>query len=120
MRNLIANIENKFFIASKFFLFSVMSRQYFVYILSNWNHKVIYTGITNNLERRLYEHKNKLMDGFTKKYNLTKLVYYEHTDDVLSAIAREKEIKKWRREKKNKLVESINPQWKDLSKEFEL
>lgn len=68
--------------------------------MSNWNTKVIYVGVTNNLERRIYEHKNKMIDGFTKKYNLTKLVYYEMTSDVNAAIRREKEIKKWRREKK--------------------
>lgn len=72
-------------------------------------------GVTNNLERRLYEHKNKLIEGFTEKYNVNKLVYFEETQDVNSAIAREKEIKKWRREKKNKLVNHMNPNWKDLS-----
>ncbi|MEW6194581.1 MAG: GIY-YIG nuclease family protein [Bacteroidota bacterium] len=75
---------------------------YYVYILTNWNNKVIYVGVTNNLKRRVYEHKNKLLDGFTKKYNINKLVYYEETVDVNSAIKREKEIKKWGREKKNK------------------
>jgi putative endonuclease len=76
--------------------------------------------MTNDLERRLYEHKNKLIEGFTKRYNIDTLVYYEHTTDVFEAIAREKEIKKWRREKKNKLVGTINPEWKDLSKEWGL
>jgi len=71
--------------------------------------------MTNNLERRIYEHKNKIIDGFSKKYNLCKLVYFEHTNDVNAAIAREKEIKKWRREKKNNLVIAVNPEWKDLS-----
>jgi len=93
---------------------------YYVYILTNWNNKVMYVGMTNDLERRLYEHKNKLVEGFTKKYNIHKLVYYEHTTDVYGAIAREKEIKKWRREKKNTLVETMNPEWKDLSDEWEL
>lgn len=74
--------------------------------------------MTNDLVRRIYEHKNKFVDGFTKKYNINKLVYYEETSDVYSAINREKEIKKWRREKKNKLVESINPDWKDLMVEM--
>jgi len=91
---------------------------FYVYILTNWNNKVMYIGMTNNLERRLYEHKNKLVDGFTKKYNIHKLVYYEHGNDVNAAIAREKEIKKWRREKKNNLVETMNPTWKDLSLEW--
>jgi len=95
-----------------------MAEQYFIYILTNWNNKVIYTGVTNNLVRRIYEHRNKVIDGFTKKYNLSKLVYFEQTHDIISAINREKEIKKWRREKKNKLVESMNPSWKDLANEL--
>ena len=91
---------------------------FYVYILSNWNNKVIYVGMTNNPERRLFEHKNKLIEGFTKKYNVTKLVYFEQTGDVNTTIRREKEIKKWRREKKNILVESMNPNWDDLSEKF--
>jgi putative endonuclease len=91
------------------------SHNYFVYILTNWNDKVMYIGVTNNLERRIYEHKNKFCDGFTKKYNVTKLVYFEQTSDVNAAIQREKEIKKWRREKKNNLVITLNPEWRDLS-----
>jgi putative endonuclease len=92
---------------------------FYVYILANWNDEVMYIGMTNNLERRLYEHKNKLVDGFTKKYNVNKLVYYEHGTDVHAALAREKEIKKGRREKKNNLVVTMNPTWKDLSLEWE-
>jgi len=92
-----------------------MTGKYYVYLLTNWNNKVIYLGVTNNLERRLYEHKNKLVKGFTEKYNVNKLVYFEETQDVTAAIAREKEIKKWRREKKNQLVNRVNPNWKDLS-----
>jgi len=84
-------------------------------MLTNWNNKVLYTGITNNLERRVYEHKNKLVEGFTAKYNVNKLVYFDYTSDVSSAIAREKEIKGWTRQKKNELVQSINPKWEDLS-----
>ncbi len=95
-----------------------MSKNYYVYILENWNNKVIYTGVTNNLERRLFEHKNKLIKGFSKKYNVNKLVYFEETNNVESAILREKEIKKWRREKKDRLVESINKTWEDLSEEW--
>ena len=83
------------------------NHNYYVYILTNWNNKVMYIGMTNNLERRLDEHKNKVVDSFTRKYNVNKLVYYEHTTDVQAALVREKEIKKWRREKKNKLVASI-------------
>jgi putative endonuclease len=78
----------------------------------------MYIGMTNDLERRIIEHKNKLIDGFAKKYNLTKLVYFEQTADVRVAIEREKEIKKWRREKKNRLVETKNPDWVDLSLEW--
>jgi len=92
---------------------------FYVYILTNWNNKVMYIGMTNDLERRLYEHKNKLVDSFTKKYNINKLVYYEHTTNVHAALAREKEIKKWRREKKDNLVISMNPEWKDLSLEWD-
>nr|VFK24547.1 MAG: putative endonuclease [Candidatus Kentron sp. LPFa]VFK64944.1 MAG: putative endonuclease [Candidatus Kentron sp. UNK]VFK71339.1 MAG: putative endonuclease [Candidatus Kentron sp. UNK] len=88
---------------------------YFVYLLTNWDGKVMYVGVTNDLQRRVYEHKHKLADGFTKKYNVNKLVYFEETNDIQAAIAREKEIKKWRREKKNNLVVKKNPEWKDLS-----
>jgi len=90
-------------------------RLYFVYILTNWDDSVMYVGMTNDLQRRLYEHKNKLVKGFTCKYNISKLVYFESTEDALAAIAREKEIKKWRREKKNNLVMQQNPEWADLS-----
>ena len=75
----------------------------------------LYTGVTDDLERRVYQHKNKEVDGFTKKYNINKLVYFEAVEDVVVAIAREKEIKKWRREKKNRLVMKQNPTWEDLS-----
>jgi len=95
-----------------------MSKTYFVYLLANWNNKVIYLGVTNNLERRLYEHTNKLVKGFTEKYNVNKLVYFEETQDIAAAIVREKEIKKWRREKKNQLVNRMNPNWEDLSAEW--
>lgn len=78
----------------------------------------MYLGVTNNLERRVYEHRNKLIKGFTEKYNVNKLVYFEETSDVSAAIAREKEIKKWRREKKNALVKKVNPDWEDLRQEF--
>ncbi len=90
-------------------------KRFYVYLLANWNNKVMYVGVTNDLQRRLYEHKNKLVKGFTEKYKVDKLVYFEETGDVTSALAREKEIKKWRREKKNNLVLSLNPEWKDLS-----
>lgn len=92
-------------------------RQYYVYIMTNRS-KTLYTGVTNDLLRRVYEHKNKMVEGFTKKYNITKLVYYEDTNDVEEAIAREKQIKGWLRRKKIALIESINPEWKDLSEEW--
>jgi putative endonuclease len=91
---------------------------YYVYLITNWNNKVMYVGVTNNLERRIYEHKNKMVKGFTEKYNVSKLVYFEETQDIIAAIAREKEIKKWRRQKKNQLVMNNNPTWKDLSLEW--
>ena len=77
---------------------------YFVYILASWDDSVLYIGVTSNLERRLYEHRNGLVEGFTKKYNVHKLVYFEHTNDVYSAISREKQLKKWNRTKKNTLI----------------
>lgn len=89
-------------------------KNYYVYILSNES-RTLYIGVTNNLERRLYEHKNKLTDSFTKKYNLTKLVYYETTDDINDAIHREKQLKGWLRIKKIMLIEEDNPGWDDLS-----
>jgi putative endonuclease len=93
-------------------------KSYYVYLLTNWNNQVMYVGITNKLERRIYEHKEKIVKGFTKKYNVNKLVYYEQTSDVVEALNREKEIKKWRRDKKNRLVFDSNPLWQDLSKDF--
>ena len=92
---------------------------YYTYILSNWNHKVLYIGVTNNLERRLYEHKNGLADGFTKRYNVHKLVYFDCTSDVYSAISREKQMKGWTREKKERLITGANPTWRDLSFDWE-
>ncbi len=92
-------------------------KSYYVYIMTNKS-KTLYTGVTNNLERRVYEHKNKLVPGFTNKYNITKLVYYEETNDVQAALAREKQIKGWLRSKKIALIESENPEWKDPSREW--
>ena len=80
--------------------------------------RTLYVGVTNDLERRVYEHKNSLTPGFASKYGLDRLVFFESTSDVLSAIAREKEIKAWRREKKVGLIESANPLWRDLSTEW--
>ena len=94
-------------------------RQYYVYIMTNAS-RTLYTGFTNNLERRVIEHKNHLVDGFTTKYKITKLVYFEETDDVIAAIAREKQIKGWLRRKKVALIESVNPEWQDLSSKWNL
>jgi putative endonuclease len=88
--------------------------QYFVYIMTNKS-GTLYTGVTNNLERRIYEHKQHLVKGFTNKYNIDKLVYFEETNDIHAAISREKQIKGWLRQKKIALIESMNPGWKDLS-----
>ena len=89
--------------------------QYYVYILSNNHKNVIYTGVTSDLIRRIYEHKNHLDKGsFTSRYNVENLVYYEVTTDVESAIAREKQIKGWNRKRKEKLIEAKNPNWDDL------
>ena len=91
------------------------TKQYFVYILTNKNNRVLYTGVTNNLERRVSEHKQKLIDGFTKKYNVNKLVWYAATNDVRVAITEEKRIKGWLRKKKIALIEEMNSEWNDLS-----
>jgi|WetSurMetagenome_2_1015567.scaffolds.fasta_scaffold430036_2 putative endonuclease len=91
--------------------------QYYVYIMTNKS-RTLYTGVTNNLERRVSEHKQKLIPGFTSKYNIDKLVYYEVANDISSAISREKEIKGWVRIKKIAIIESRNPGWCDLSLEW--
>ncbi|MBI4810476.1 MAG: GIY-YIG nuclease family protein [Ignavibacteriales bacterium] len=93
-------------------------KNFAVYIMTNRKHGVLYTGVTNNLERRVYEHKHKLVSGFTSKYNCTRLVYYDSITNSYAAIAREKQIKGWLRKKKVTLIESINPEWKDLSEEW--
>ena len=91
---------------------------FYVYIISNNFRNVLYIGVTRNIKRRLYEHKNKLIDGFSKKYNLNVLLFYETTEYPLDAIAREKQLKKWNREKKFNLIKSINPELKDLSEDW--
>ena len=91
---------------------------YYVYILTNWNNKVMYIGVTGNLIRRLYEHKNGIHEGFTKKYHVHKLVYFEETSDVYAALTREKQLKGLLRSKKNALVEAMNPDWHDLSDDW--
>ena len=95
-----------------------MSKQYYIYVMTNKLNSVLYTGVTSDLEKRTYEHKLKLIEGFTKKYNVDKLVYYEVFDDINNAIAREKQIKAGSRQKKIDLIASINPCWKDLSIEL--
>jgi putative endonuclease len=92
-------------------------RDYYVYILSSVSRKT-YVGFTSNLQKRMYEHKMKLADGFTKKYNITMLVYFEHGNDREGALFRERQIKAWRREKKVELIETVNPTWRDLSRDF--
>lgn len=94
------------------------SKQYFVYIMTNAHNTVLYTGVTNNLQRRVVEHRTGKGGTFTKKYNVNKLVYYEAGDDVSIVIMREKQIKAGSRQKKIDLINSINPEWKDLYKEF--
>ena len=93
--------------------------EYYVYIMSSTSNYTIYTGVTNNLVRRVYEHRTGAdPDGFTTKYAVKKLVYYESTHDVLSAIERENQIKSWSRKKKNTLIAGINPAWRDLYPEL--
>ena len=93
-------------------------KQYYVYILTNKRNTVLYTGVTNDLKRRVYEHKTKLVEGFTKRYNVDKLIYYEISRDIEGAISREKQIKGGSRAKKIKLVNSMNPKWRDLYDEL--
>ncbi len=96
-----------------------MNKQYYVYIITNKSKRVLYTGVTSDLKKRIYEHKNKLVKGFTSRYNIEKLVYYDICEDIESAILREKQIKGWLRKKKIALIESINPEWRDLSVEID-
>ena len=91
-----------------------MGRSYFVYLMSNES-RMLYVGVTNDIHKRVFQHKSKLIPGFTQKYNLYKLVYFEEFDDIRAAIARERQIKGWLRSKKVALITSINPQWKDLA-----
>jgi putative endonuclease len=93
-------------------------KEYFVYILANKRNGTLYTGVTNDLQRRVYEHKNKLVPGFTSRYEVNKVVYFESTPDIKVAIEREKKIKGWTRKRKLALIESGNPDWQDLSEEW--
>jgi len=92
-----------------------MDKAYYVYIMTNVTDNVLYIGVTNDLRRRVYEHKNKLVKGFTSEYNLCKLVYYEHTGDVHAAIEREKQLKRWHRDWKMNLIRQTNPEFDDLN-----
>jgi len=92
-------------------------KEYHIYIMTNKS-GTFYIGLTNNIKKRVYQHKNKLADGFTKKYNIDKLLYYETFSDIYSAIAREKTVKGWLRKKKIELINTINPEWEDLSKDW--
>jgi len=91
-----------------------VSDQYYIYILASRRNGTLYIGVTSDLIKRVYEHKNNLVGGFTKKYNVHRLVYYEKTEDISSAIMREKRIKKWKRTWKIELIEKSNPEWRDL------
>jgi putative endonuclease len=95
-----------------------VNKQFYVYIMTNKNNSALYAGVTNDLKRRVFEHKNKLLEGFTKKYNINKLVFYEVYDDINDAIAREKQIKGGSRAKKIKLIEDMNSRWDDLFDEI--
>jgi putative endonuclease len=95
-----------------------MYKQFFIYILTNKRHTVLYVGVTNDLKKRVYQHRNKLVRGFTSRYNVDKLVYYEVFEDAYNAISREKQIKGGSRQKKIDLINSMNPQWRDLYDEL--
>ncbi len=94
-----------------------MSKQYYVYIMASRS-RALYTGVTNDLQQRVYQHQHHVSPGFTSRYDVTRLVYYEVTRDIRSAIAREKQIKGWLRAKKVSLIESVNPRWEDLSADW--
>ncbi len=94
---------------------NIPENMYYTYILTTKNNQMLYIGITSDLQKRLYEHKNKMLDGFGKKYNINKLVHYEEFENVEDAIAREKQLKGWTRIKKNNLITADNPEWEELS-----
>lgn len=95
-----------------------MKKDYYVYILTNYEETTFYIGVTSNLLKRIYDHKNKSVEGFSSKYNLSKLVYFETTDSAISAIEREKQLKRWHRQWKINLIKEANPEFKDLSEEW--
>jgi putative endonuclease len=96
-----------------------MIKNYYIYIITNKKNGTLYTGVTSDLKKRIYGHKNKLVDGFSKKYNLDKLVYYESTNSIESAIIKEKQIKKWKRQYKLNVINHKNPEWNDLYKNLD-
>ena len=95
-----------------------MGKQGFVYILTNKNNTVLYTGVTSNFEQRVWQHKSRTIAGFTKKYNCDKLIWFQVAEEIGSAIAREKQIKSWSRKKKEIIINELNPQWRDLSADW--
>jgi putative endonuclease len=95
-----------------------MNETYYVYVLASKRNGTLYIGVTNDLERRLYEHKNNLIDAFTKRYRVHNLVYYECVNDVNAALQREKQLKRWTRKWKMELIEKVNPEWRDLAENF--
>ena len=97
-----------------------MNKTYYVYILASKRNSTIYIGVTNDLERRLYEHKNNLVDGFTKRYKIYNLVYYESVNDINAVLQREKQLKRWTRKWKIELIENVNLEWQDLAENFVL
>jgi len=96
-----------------------VNKNYFVYILTNFANTTLYIGVTNNLERRIYEHRQELIEGFSKKYKLKKLIYFEQTSDITEALKREKQLKNWHREWKMNLIKTINPEFKNLLEDAE-
>ncbi len=96
----------------------MITKSYYIYILASKRNGTLYAGVTHDLLRRVYEHKNNLVEGFTSRYNVHDLVYYEQTDDILSALSREKQLKRWKRKWKIELIEVVNPQWQDLYEEL--
>ncbi len=113
------NCHSKLVSESEKSYYYAMNKNYVVYILTNYNRTTFYIGITSNLQKRLWEHKNKVIEGFTAKYNLNKLVYYEISDSAESAIKREKQLKNWHRDWKINLIKEMNPNFDDLSEKLE-
>jgi putative endonuclease len=98
----------------KLFLQQMYTKNYYVYILASKRNGTLYIGVTNNLKKRVYEHRNDLIEGFTKKYQVHRLVWYEHSQDIHGVIKREKQLKAWKRQWKMRLIEEMNPEWEDL------